>query len=370
MQDDHNLQLPQAPQTPAQPVYTPATPLPTVPQAQAAALVPESPPPLRPFSQPMTYETQTVALPTQPPAVLPAASHTPVESSTLPPELVLQSHQPELATASSWPVPPITPVVSAPPIPPPAQPLEALYQVAQAPQTIQSPLYSPPPVQEVAQPQPAQAVTWPIQPPQPAAVIHAPDLASQPASVPVNQATTQPAPPIPPLFTADQPSASPAAGHTFNWQPLVKKVVLGLAALLILLGIVGLINSLSSSVVTKTLTNGGYSYSLKLNKASKTTQLIDGSSAYEYGHVTYDVKPSTAPNVTQCAQIGSNWKQILVVKLNGANHPVCSPNNSSYDMYFPANGKMHLFSITYTGTPPTTADPGLKAIFSSVRVSQ
>lgn len=162
--------------------------------------------------------------------------------------------------------------------------------------------------------------------------------------------------------------------HSINWAGLIKKGAVTVVVLVVLAGGFLLLKNVFSSMGTKTLTNGGYTYSFVFYKSANKVALPNGSQAFKYQDTTVaGVVPTNENPPSACWNIGAQWKEVFTVQAYGATWPVCSPSGvamSDYTMYFKALNHAHLFTIAYSSQQPATIYPQLQTIFSSVKVSQ
>lgn len=158
--------------------------------------------------------------------------------------------------------------------------------------------------------------------------------------------------------------------NSFEWGGLVKKAVIIGVILVVVGGGFLFIKSSLTGLSTKTLTNGGYSYTFQFKKSASEVQLSDGSTAYKYlNSEIAGVKPTNDPALTSCSQMGSQWTQAFIVQIAGSQHPVCTPNNQTYSLFFTAQNHNHLFAVTFSSQQTSAAYPELQTIFGSVNVS-
>jgi hypothetical protein len=205
-----------------------------------------------------------------------------------------------------------------------------------------------------------QSVSQPVAPPTPIQSIY-----DQPTNPMGSQGQMQVG------MSASQLKLDTPTHKGFAWGRLVKEITVLLVVVVAFGGGFLYLKNLLSSMQTKTLSNGGYTYSFKLNKSATEVQLSNGSSAYKYANtLVASVEPSNSANLASCSQIGSQWQEAFSVKVYGAEQPVCTPNGSAYMLYFTALNHNHLFSVTYGSPQTSSVYPTLKAIFSSVSVSQ
>jgi hypothetical protein len=149
------------------------------------------------------------------------------------------------------------------------------------------------------------------------------------------------------------------------------KISLASVVVIVVLGAGGFFaKTLLSDLNTKTLTNGGYTYSFKFYKSAKLVT-IQGVQSYSYsGNVTAVVNPTTQPLQTSCS---GQETEAFSVTVNGSEQPVCTGNNGTvqvYAMHFRALNSNQYFLLLYPGQQSPPADSTLKTIFGSIKVSQ
>lgn len=149
------------------------------------------------------------------------------------------------------------------------------------------------------------------------------------------------------------------------------KIILTSIVAIVLIGVGGLLaKNLLSNLNTKTLTNGGYTYSFKFYKSAKLVT-VQGVQSYNYssGHVTAVANPTTQPLQTNCT---GQVTEAFSVTVNGSGQPVCTGDNGTvqlFEVHFRAVNSNQYFLLLY----PSQSSPSnatLKTIFSSIKVSQ
>jgi hypothetical protein len=198
---------------------------------------------------------------------------------------------------------------------------------------------------------------------------------------PLNEPVVQPQPSIPlnsdnqvPVgLSASQLGLNSPINDSFGRGRFLKKAII-IIIVLIVIALGGLFfKSTLTGLGTKTLSNGGYTYTFKFYKSANLVQLSGGSNAYKYlDHSIAGVLPSNSPSLTNCSQIGASWTQAFTVNVYGVNGPVCTPNslNEVFSFYFTALNHNQLFTVTYNGPQTSSVYPTLQTIFGSIKVSQ
>jgi hypothetical protein len=160
------------------------------------------------------------------------------------------------------------------------------------------------------------------------------------------------------------------AGAKYDKLNVLKKAMGTILILILLLGGYGLLEYMFTGMATKTLSNGGYTYSFTFNKRAGLVHLNDGSAAYKYSSsIIASIKPTNDVTPVSCSEIGAQWKQAFTVQVYGATRLVCTPNDAGYSMFFTALNHNHLFSVVYSKQQPTSVYSKLKTVFGSVKVS-
>ena len=225
----------------------------------------------------------------------------------------------------------------------------------------------------------ANADVYP-KPPQPEGVVT--DV-FQPQIAP-SQAANQPLTPLKPIL--NQPPLGPPAApvdHLAMAEPVtavrkrgrrkyLKPITYGLALLiLIAAGYLFISSTVNNSLTTKTLSDGGFSYSFSFYKAAMLVHFSDGTYAYKFkDSVIAGVKPTNDNLVTNCSEIGNQWQTAFTVQVYGATRVVCTNNNTDYSMMFKALGHNQLFSVVYYSKQSSSLNSKLQTILSSVKVNQ
>ena len=154
--------------------------------------------------------------------------------------------------------------------------------------------------------------------------------------------------------------------HTIT--SLIKGAIV-LIILFVLIGVGLYVHSYFTGMSTKTISNGGYTYSFTFYNAASKVTLSDGSSAYKYQGKVASVKPFNAYPISNCSQIGTEWHLAFNVSLNANQLPVCTPNDQSFEMIFNAANHNQGFVIVCNSVQTAVNYPLLKSFFSSVTVS-
>lgn len=158
---------------------------------------------------------------------------------------------------------------------------------------------------------------------------------------------------------------------SYNWQKFVKNAVIILFVVAVLAGGYVLLKGLFSGMATKTLSNGGYTYTFTYYKSAKQVTLDNGSKALKDSSSTVvTVGPTTVNPPPVCTDITYKMRQISTVTIGGTSYLVCAQNNTDFTMFFTAQNHNHMMTLAYSKQQNSATLPKIENIFSSIKVSQ
>jgi hypothetical protein len=124
-----------------------------------------------------------------------------------------------------------------------------------------------------------------------------------------------------------------------------------------------------SSLTNRTLTNDGYTYTLRFYRGADEVR-IDNKLALKYGDkVIAGAHPTTDQHLSTCSQISSAWHQAFTISLEGKTRPVCTTNGQAYYTNFEAFNQRHLFVLTYKQAARDSTET-IKNLMQSLKVAR
>ncbi len=172
-------------------------------------------------------------------------------------------------------------------------------------------------------------------------------------------------------------------GFSFQleWRKYVKKALITIGVVIVLIGGFTLLKNFISGTSTKTLSNGGYTYTFLFNRFSRSISTNGVNGFTTNNNFSVSATPVNIAVPLVCSElnynwhpvftsVGTNWQEAFSVKLYGSTHPVCTPDNKLYQVLFAAINSNHLFVVDYGSPQNSSVYPRLQSIFQSIKVSK
>lgn len=171
-------------------------------------------------------------------------------------------------------------------------------------------------------------------------------------------------------LSASQQGLNKPLSNGFGLKLNVRRIILPLVIVLILVGVYLFLKTFALGLGTKTLTNGGTTYTFMFYKSGYKVRLSDGTFSYKYtDKAIVTIEPSSDRVITSCSEYGNGqWQTILTDTFNGVQYPVCTLDDKTYIMEFSDLNQHNLFLLTYTSPQTSKNDTTIKTIFSSVKL--
>lgn len=120
---------------------------------------------------------------------------------------------------------------------------------------------------------------------------------------------------------------------------------------------------------------GGQTYSLRFTKAAKTSDIngvtyADGYTLHDFRKVAVVIRPTDDIYSAHlsCSSIGSAWHQASYEKVSGQTVPICTENQTVFEMIFPNNAKDFLAEIISVNGKATINSDTVNTVFGSIVV--
>lgn len=157
-----------------------------------------------------------------------------------------------------------------------------------------------------------------------------------------------------------------------EWRKYIKRALITIAVLVVLVGGFTFVKDFITGFDTKTVTNGGYTYSFMFYRFSHLVT-VNGVQIYKINNSSnVSAGPTNESVTTFCAQLNryNALQQAFTVQLYGSTRPVCEYQNTLFVMIFTALHENHIVAVTYSKPQNSSVYPKLQTIFGSVKVSK
>jgi hypothetical protein len=126
---------------------------------------------------------------------------------------------------------------------------------------------------------------------------------------------------------------------------------------------------------TKTLENGGWTYSFSFTKAAKEVKMSGANYLYGYStngfkSIALVMKPTNDLYLLNCKSLGPDWATAFYQNSLNVSYPVCTNKGLEYTLIFPAGNQNQLVDLISQNGKSSIDASTVKLIFGSLVVKK